>query len=94
MNLVVVYDISDNETRERIANLLKYHGLIRVQRSVFVGEGGKGKAYDIVRLTRRLIDPETDSLIVFVVPKTSIKEALIVGTPLNEVRPRVTIKII
>lgn len=83
MYLIVVYDISSDKVRLRVANKLKYFGLARVQRSAFVGRGGLALAKDIVRASGRLIDHETDSVIVFVTPDKSVRQALIIGTPLG-----------
>jgi len=82
--LIVVYDISNDKVRLRVANKLKYFGLTRVQRSAFVGRGGLALAKDVVRASGKLIDHETDSVIVFVAPDKSVKQALIVGTPLGD----------
>ena len=35
--LVVAYDIEDNPTRSKLATLLQYYGLTRIQYSVFAG---------------------------------------------------------
>lgn len=86
MYLIVVYDISNDRIRLKVANKLKYLGLTRVQRSAFVGRGGLALAKDVVRASGRLIDRETDSVIVFITPDKSIKQALIVGTPLGDLR--------
>ncbi|MCD6509753.1 MAG: CRISPR-associated endonuclease Cas2 [Thermoprotei archaeon] len=79
MRIIVVYDISDNSSRLKIAERLKGFGLTRVQRSAFVGPGGTGLAKDIARLSRRMIDEDKDSLIVFIVPNKSVEEAIIIG---------------
>lgn len=82
MRLLVIYDISDDSSRERVARRLKLLGLTRVQRSAFVGVGGVARAKDVARAVQHLIDPATDSVIVFVVPSVSVKRALVIGTPM------------
>ena len=84
MYLIIAYDISDDNTRTRIANKLKYFGLTRVQRSVFIGKGGYALAKDISRATQKLINPQTDSIIIFITPTKTIHQAIILGTPLGE----------
>ena len=89
MRLIVVYDISDDASRERVARKLKLLGLARVQRSAFVGVGGVARARDVARGVAPLIDPATDSVIVFVVPGESVRRAVVLGTvmaPLEAVR--------
>ncbi|AEE94627.1 CRISPR-associated protein, Cas2 [Acidianus hospitalis W1] len=38
MKIIVVYDISDNGKRNKLANELKKFGLYRIQRSAFEGD--------------------------------------------------------
>ena len=38
MNYLVIYDISENSKRTKLADKLKDYGLIRIQKSVFIGE--------------------------------------------------------
>ncbi|MEM4318257.1 MAG: CRISPR-associated endonuclease Cas2 [Candidatus Pacearchaeota archaeon] len=40
----LIYDISDNKTRNKIASKCKNYGLFRVQRSSFIGNLSKNKA--------------------------------------------------
>ncbi len=86
MHLVVVYDISDDRARLRVADRLKCLGLVRVQRSAFVGRGGSGLARDVARATSRLIDHGRDSVIVFIVPDRSVRHAIVLGTPWGDLR--------
>ncbi len=77
--LVVFYDISDDKRRQRVARLLQSLGLIRVQRSVFIGKGGFAKAKDVVRAALRLIDRSTDSVAAVVVPEDYGRRILVAG---------------
>jgi len=36
--VLIVYDITDNGLRTKIAEILKDHGLTRIQKSAFIGE--------------------------------------------------------
>lgn len=40
MRVLVVYDIGDNTRREEFARRLQAAGLVRIQRSCFLGRGG------------------------------------------------------
>ena len=86
MKLIVVYDISDNSNREAIARKLKNLGLTRVQRSVFVGRGGKGVAMDVYRAVKKYVTGDGDSVIIFNVPNQSVREALVLGCPMGDLR--------
>lgn len=94
MRLIVVYDISDDAAREKVARKLKLLGLSRVQRSAFVGVGGVARAKDAARAVAPLIDHSSDSVVIVVVPVECVKRALVLGTtmaPLEGVRPYATV---
>ncbi len=82
MRLVVVYDISDDGNRQRLASRLLGLGLTRVQRSAFVGRGGYAFAKDVYRSVQRYVTGESDSVIVFVLPDEDFERALVAGKPL------------
>ncbi|MEM1928339.1 MAG: CRISPR-associated endonuclease Cas2 [Acidilobaceae archaeon] len=77
--VVVAYDISDNEARARASEKLKSMGYTRVQRSLYVKRGGAGEAKEVARALARIIDPETDSVVVMVVPWESLERAWRLG---------------
>ncbi|MEM3372057.1 MAG: CRISPR-associated endonuclease Cas2, partial [Candidatus Korarchaeum sp.] len=53
MKTLVVYDISDDALRNRVAELLKDLGLARIQRSAFIGELSDQERRDLeVRMVR------------------------------------------
>jgi len=79
MRLIVVYDISDDDNRLRVARRLKSLGLRRIQRSAFIGRGGAALAKDVVRAVARYVRGPSDSLIVFIVPNEAVRRALVVG---------------
>jgi CRISPR-associated protein Cas2 len=81
--IVVFYDISNDHRRQKVAKLLEAMGLIRIQRSVFIGRGGIGKAKEVVRAATRLIDKRTDSLAAVVVPDDYASKILVAGSLLN-----------
>ncbi len=61
--LIVAYDIEDNPTRTKIAEILQYNGLTRIQYSVFAGP-----VSDKEHLCRILFDipvAESDNITVF-----------------------------
>ncbi len=58
MLVLIVYDISDNGLRSRISEILKDHGLTRIQRSAFIGQLTPQERMDLVERLRRLpLDP-------------------------------------
>ena len=68
MMIVVAYDISRDDKRDRVAKLLLSMGLSRIQRSLYAGPGGTAKARDIARAVKSIIDEETDRVDILLVP--------------------------
>lgn len=77
--VVVFYDVSDDRRRARLARVLEALGLVRVQRSVFIGRGGFSKAKEAARAARRIVDVGRDSVAVVVVPEDYARRVLVVG---------------
>lgn len=62
MRRLIAYDIADDRRRRRAARLLEKRG-IRLQRSVFVAEGGAGTLRALERELEDLLE-EGDSLLI------------------------------
>ncbi len=60
VRLLVVYDVSDNGKRSRLAKELKRFGLSRIQRSAFAGEVDQQRFKDLCRACSTLVDEDTD----------------------------------
>ncbi|MEM3943502.1 MAG: CRISPR-associated endonuclease Cas2 [Thermofilum sp.] len=58
MRVVVVYDISDDAKRFRLADQLKALGLSRIQRSAFAGRLDSSRLRDLYRLCERYAGEE------------------------------------
>lgn len=75
----VLYDIKKDKVRTRIAKLCKQTGLYRVQKSVFIGSMEENEK-DSLRLEfEELIDPETDSVYIFPMNKSELKQTILLG---------------
>lgn len=55
-----IYDIKDNNIRESIVQVLKNHGFIRIQKSVFCGYTSNQQKKDLVEIIKNII-PDDDS---------------------------------
>lgn len=66
MKLLVVYDISDDGKRNKLANSLKKFGLERIQKSAFEGDLDSQRVKELVRTVRLYVDLTTD--IVHIIP--------------------------
>ena len=84
--VIVVYDISDNRVREDFARFLQAHGLVRVQRSMFIGRVSSQTLKDIERKASKTINMRRD--IVHIVPLSiyEYQHMKVVGTPFTNLR--------
>lgn len=75
----VIYDISENKVRSRIANFCKDYGLERVQESAFLGNLTKNKAEMLALEIKRFVNEKQDK--VFIVPagKDEFVKKIILG---------------
>ncbi len=81
---IVVYDVSDDKARAKLAELLQKKGLTRIQRSAFVGELSKTELKDLLRKARQLIDEVNDVLHIIPICRYDWSKRIIIGRPLNE----------
>jgi len=65
VRVVVVYDISDDAKRLRLADELKGLGLSRIQRSAFAGRLDSSRLKDLYRVCERYATGEGDVIHVF-----------------------------
>jgi CRISPR-associated protein Cas2 len=61
----IVYDITDDKLRNRVAKECKKYGLERVQKSVFLGRLENNRFDENSEKCLDLIDEETDSVYIF-----------------------------
>ncbi|MDM7939017.1 MAG: CRISPR-associated endonuclease Cas2 [Methanothrix sp.] len=60
----VIYDISENRIRSRVAKICKGYGLFRVQKSAFLGDLNRNEADSLALECEAMIE-ESDSVFVF-----------------------------
>lgn len=73
MKVLVVYDISSDSLRLRIAEILKDFGLRRIQRSAFIGELTGEERKDLEKVLSRLrLDP-SDRIDLFPICERDLK---------------------
>ena len=74
----VIYDISDDRIRGRIAQICKGYGLYRVQKSAFLGDLNKNELDAIALECDELIE-ESDSIFVFPLCDDCFKKIKLIG---------------
>jgi CRISPR-associated protein Cas2 len=75
----VVYDISDDKVRNRVAKRCLGFGLYRVQKSVFLGDLPSNRVEEVLLFSRELLDMDTDSVYIFPMCREDFDRVRIVG---------------
>jgi len=75
----VVYDITKDRIRSKVARRCLDFGLYRVQKSVFLGDLAPNRVDEIVLFSQELLDPETDAVYVFPMCRPDFDRVRIVG---------------
>ena len=83
MLCIVLYDITANKARKKVADHLLNQGLVRAQYSVFIGTLAKNRADEIVLYAETLL-AETDRLYIIPVERDALSTARMVGLGIDE----------
>ena len=75
----VIYDISENRIRSRVAKLCKNYGLFRVQKSAFLGDMNRNQS-DSLALECEAVIEESDSVYVFPMCEDCFEKINLIGT--------------
>ena len=83
---IVTYDISETAIRNRIIDACRNRGLVRVQRSVFMGDLAPRKKEQLETVLAGIMssaDQSTDSILIVPVCERCIGERRVLGHPLD-----------
>lgn len=80
----LIYDITENKVRNRIAKIALQHGLYRVQKSVYLGTIDKNNLDEVILKSEELINPKTDSLYAFPMCEKDFKSVILKGQAFDE----------
>ena len=75
----ILYDITENKPRSRVAKLCKNAGLYRVQKSVFLGTIERNRLDELHLQIQELMDADTDSVYIFPMCEPDFKKVLLMG---------------
>lgn len=79
MKTWVVYDITANKVRSKVAQACKNYGLYRVQKSVFLGDLNKNQTDELALKCKDLIDLDEDSLYIYPMCDDDFKKVRTLG---------------
>lgn len=75
----VVYDITDNKIRAKVAKACKEYGLYRVQKSVFLGRINNNQIDELAIRCKDIIEEGVDSVYVFPLCDDDFKKVKLLG---------------
>ncbi len=77
--LWIIYDITDDPTRNKVAKLCKEAGLYRVQKSVFLGTIARNRLDELTMQIEERISEQTDSVYIFPLCEQDFKKVRTLG---------------
>jgi len=80
----VIYDITDDKKRTKVAKFCKNYGLYRVQKSAFLGDLNRNQIDEFVLVCKDLTDEEKDSVYVFPMCEEDFKKVKMIGIPFDK----------
>lgn len=80
--VLVVYDVSDDRARQKLAEALMRHGLKRIQRSAFAGSLPWSRMKDVAREAEAIIDGSKDVVHIIPLGEREWGSRIVIGTPL------------
>ena len=75
----IIYDIVKNKPRNKVAKACKEAGLIRVQKSVFLGRIESNRFDELSEICRDLINEEEDSVYLFPFCQEDFRRVKVLG---------------
>lgn len=75
----IIYDITEDKLRSRIAKLCKEAGLYRVQKSVFLGTINRNRLDELRMQIKEWMEEETDSVYIFPMCEPDFKKVMLMG---------------
>jgi len=73
-----VYDIKENHTRDSVVQILKNHGFVRIQKSVFCGNIANQQRKDLIEMIKTVITDD-DSFYLMLSCNSCFGKVTIVG---------------
>lgn len=80
----VVYDISDDKVRNKVAKSCKGYGLYRVQKSAFLGDMNRNQVDELVLRCKEITDEEKDSVYIFPMCEDDFRKVKMIGIPFDK----------
>ncbi|MCS7136677.1 MAG: CRISPR-associated endonuclease Cas2 [Nitrososphaerota archaeon] len=83
MLILVIYDITDDELRNKVANFLKFKGLKRIQKSAFLGDLTHSDRVNVEAGLRSLIKDKKANVQIYPLTPASYNQRTVIGVEMN-----------
>lgn len=77
----MIYDITEDDLRGKVAQACKRYGLVRVQKSAFLGRISSSLRKELITVLRRLIDGTDNNVQVYVICEPDMSLKTEIGKP-------------
>lgn len=81
--VLVIYDITDDDLRYKVANFLKKYGLRRIQKSAFAGPLSSSKRSEVVTGLKRLVKGPKVNVQVYSLTEQIFRTREVIGEEIN-----------
>jgi CRISPR-associated protein Cas2 len=75
----IIYDITDDKIRNKVAKICKDKGLYRVQKSAFLGTINRNQLDELSVFCDDIIDQDTDSVYIFPMCSEDFRKVILLG---------------
>lgn len=79
MHTLIIYDITDNKIRDRIATACKEAGLTRIQKSAFLGILNSQQRKNLKNRLKRILGRNKGNIQIFIICNADMKLREIIG---------------
>ncbi len=83
MLTLIIYDITEDEVRLRVADFLKVKGLKRIQKSAFIGDLTSSQKADIEAFLRRLVKNARANIQIYPLTPASYNMRIVIGVEIS-----------
>ena len=80
MNTLVIYDITDDELRNKISQTCKDYGLVRIQKSAFLGNINSQRRKSLTKSLERRLGSNLGNIQIFVICNADMRLRKIIGS--------------
>lgn len=84
MHTLVIYDITDDQTRMKIAEACKSAGLVRIQKSAFLGTINSQVRKGLIMKLRKILGDQEGNIQIFLICEADIRLREMIGKPTEE----------